>query len=270
VICDRCDQDAILRQRYSGLSLCREHFLSALEARAKQTIRAHGWIRTGDRIAVALSGGPASASLLHFLASRFGMRRDLSLIAITVDGGAGQGREMDRIRRMAEKTGVRWVGASPSANSGELPDGIAVSSERGAIRDNRLRDLALAALAEGAGATKLALGTSLDRRAGSVFLKVLRGDGSGLIHDPGQRRAGIQRIEPFIRIPAEELSLYARLNSLDHILAGERDAPGSLETEACRILSQYTRRHPSSMFALANLGDNLSAPDPGARGRGHG
>ena len=45
--CDRCSRDAIIYQRYSGLHLCEAHFQDTLVARAKRTIRAHGWIRRG-------------------------------------------------------------------------------------------------------------------------------------------------------------------------------------------------------------------------------
>ncbi|MDD1668246.1 MAG: tRNA(Ile)-lysidine synthase, partial [Methanomicrobiales archaeon] len=87
--CDRCGKDAIVHQRYSGLRLCGDHLQLDLAARVRRTIRAHGWIRSGDRIAIALSGGTGSSSLLHFLSAQFGNRPDLSLLAISVDEGTG-------------------------------------------------------------------------------------------------------------------------------------------------------------------------------------
>ena len=254
--CDRCGRDAVLSQRYSGLRLCGEHFLSALEARAKQTIRTRGWILPGDRIAVGLSGGPASCSLLHFLATHFGMRRDLSLVAITVD--EGNGMDTGGIRAMAGRRGIEWIGTGPGGGSGE-GNGAAVSGRWG------LRDIVLESLAREGGATKLAMGTSLDTRAGSVFLHVLRGDGAGLFQGTGQWHGGIPRIEPFIRIPADEISLYARLNGLDPAPSRAGEAGGSLENEAGRILKEFTARHPSALFSISNLGDALLAGGPGIR-----
>ena len=117
--CSRCGREAIIFQRYSGLRLCRDHFREGLEARALRTIRIHRWIRPGDRIAVGLSGGPASSSLLRFLSVHFGMRRDFSLVAITVDEGTGSCRDMPRIRGIAEGMGVPWAGTSLSQVFGE-------------------------------------------------------------------------------------------------------------------------------------------------------
>src|SRR5512136_1233858 len=261
--CDRCDRDAILLQRYSGLRLCGEHLISGLESRAKGTIRAHGWIRPGDRIAVALSGGPASVSLLHFLVTHFGMRRDLSFIAITVDEGGWT--DLGRTRAIAEGMGIEWAAASPHR---EIRGDRVPGQTEAPFGGTGLRDDALASLARDGGATKLALGTSLDSMARSVFLKVLDGDGAGLTRGSGEGEGGIPRIEPFIRIPAGELALYAMLNSLDHVSGRGMDARDSLEAEAGRLLDDFAARHPSAPFSLANLGEVISRGTGGGRTHG--
>jgi tRNA(Ile)-lysidine synthase TilS/MesJ len=245
--CNRCGRDAILFQRYSGLRLCRDHLKESLESRARRTIRAHGWIRPGDRIAVGLSGGAGSSSLLHFLLAHLGMRPDLTLLAITVDEGLGF-RDMARIRRIAEGMGVPWAGASLAGEFGDTREGI----------PTWLRERALSSLAGRAGATKLALGTSLEDGARSLFLRVLRGEASCILTTPQAGDGEIPRIRPFLRIPEEELSLYARLTVPDHLPARSREAPDPVEREADRMLSGYTARHPSAMFALVNLAGALS------------
>ena len=262
--CDRCVRDAIVFQRYSGLHLCGDHFQMDLVSRAKRTIRARGWIRTGDRIAVALSGGRSSGSLLHFLSAHFGMRRDLSLVAITVDEGTGSGRDMSRIERLAEGIGIEWAGTSfaeefggsPEAGSGCLP---------GSCRD-LLRSHALTSLARRMGATRLALGTTLDDEARSVFFSVLRGEAARLLARSPHGGGGIPRIRPFLRIPGQEVALYARLNTPGCDPDPGPRAPDPLENEAGRILAEYTNRHPGAMFSLVNLGEALtegSVPESG-------
>jgi tRNA(Ile)-lysidine synthase TilS/MesJ len=251
--CDRCGRDAVILQLSSGLRLCGDHLRLSLEARAKRTIRDHGWIGPGDRIAVALSGGPASSSLLHFLREHFGMRRDLSLVAITLDEG---GRDMARIGALAEGTGVGWVPGSLSGEAGIPPAGC-----------TWLRDQGLASLARRVGATKLALGTTLEDEARSVLLHVLRGEAARLAgrHSPGAGE--IPCIRPFLRIPGEELACYARLTVPGHLPPREPLVPGEVEREARRMLADYSSRHPSAPFGIVNLGEALAGhAGPGRAG----
>ena len=67
MLCSKCRRRAIIYQRYSGLHLCKAHFIADFEAKAKRAIRTHHWIIPDDRIAVALSGGKDSSALLFFL-----------------------------------------------------------------------------------------------------------------------------------------------------------------------------------------------------------
>jgi tRNA(Ile)-lysidine synthase TilS/MesJ len=261
VRCDRCGREAVHFQRYSGLRLCGEHLGASLESRAKREIRAGGGIRQGDRIAVGLPGGPDSSSLLRFLSVHFGMRRDISLFAITVDGGGGPGGDLDlaRVRGIAEGMGVRWAVTSPIGEGGEA-GGVARPPDDGGdarSRHTRLRDHALTSLALEMGATKLALGTSLDDVAREVFLRVIRGDPARLLWKK-EGRGEIPVVRPFSRIPREELLLYARLNGIDFIPEEARAAPGSLGNEAERLLADYAGRHPSALFSLASTGRALA------------
>ncbi len=171
--CDRCGRDAIVFQRYSGLHLCGDHFQRNLAARVKRTIRARGWIRTGDRIAVALSGGASGSSLLHFLSAHFGMRPDLSLVAITVDEGGDLSRDTHRIQRFVEGMKIEWAGTSFTEEFGDNP--VTDAGNLPVPCRDLLRNHALNSLAGRMGATKLALGTTLDDGARSVLLSVLRG-----------------------------------------------------------------------------------------------
>ena len=293
--CDRCGRDAVFHQRYSGLHLCGEHLSLSLESRAKRVIRARGWIQQGDRIAVGLSGGFCSSSLLRFLSVHFGMRRDLTLVAITVDEG---GRDMARVRGISEGLGIGWKGAALRDLCGDLPGETPPGGGDLPSPSSRARDRALVTLAGQVGATRLALGTSLDDEADSVFLHVIRGEAARLAASPAEEGEGIlfQKgpypsrgapappgtapppsepglpagpgipvIRPFSRVPEEEIGLFARLNGIDFIPVEKRSSPGSIGSEAAGMLREYTRRHPSALYSLVNLGEGLA----GRRDRGH-
>ena len=192
------------------------------------------------------------------------MRPDLSLVAITVDEGTGLSRDLSRIKRFAEEMGIEWAGTSYAEEFGGAPD-VGSGHIPVSCRDI-LRDYALTSLAGRMGATKLALGTSLDKEARSVLLSVLRGEPERFPGGPRPDEGGIPRIRPFLRIPEQEVALYGQLNLPGNEMApcvGARDPP---EGEVQRILDAYTNRHPAAPFSLVNLGEALlerRVPEPG-------
>ena len=82
--CSKCLQDAIIFQPYSGLHLCGQHIIADVEAKAKKVIRAHGWLKSGDHIAVFLSGDQSSSALLYFLKKLTAQRHDIRITAIII------------------------------------------------------------------------------------------------------------------------------------------------------------------------------------------
>src|SRR5262245_52602997 len=126
-------------------------------------MRAHGLVAAGDRVLVAVSGGPDSTALLlvlHELAGRFG----ITLEAATVDHGlrAESAAEAALVARRCADLGVTCEVLR-----------VDVGAERGrhvswqdAARRARLN--ALEALAEKRGAARIALGHTADDQAETV------------------------------------------------------------------------------------------------------
>ena len=109
MLCSKCRRQAVLYQRYSGLHLCKAHFIADFEAKAKRAIRTHRWIVPNDRIAVALSGGKDSSALLYFMKKLVGERRDITLSAITIDEGIDGYRDNRDAARIAELIGTELI-----------------------------------------------------------------------------------------------------------------------------------------------------------------
>lgn len=222
--CSKCRRDAVIFQRYSGLRLCRDHFIADVEAKAKREIRQRRWLATGDTIAVILEGDPASAALLGFLVKVFGSRPDITVLALVATAGAGE---------VAEKLGV----PCHEVTGGQNPETAA-------------RDL---------GATKIAVGTTLDEIALDVLVTVLDGHAERLAGERESGQSPLPRIAPFSVVPAEEVALYARLITGHIAEAPTAPAAGGLRADARTLLDDYTARHPATKFALKNLKDELSA-----------
>ena len=67
MICSKCSERAVVSQRYSGLHLCRNHFIEDFERRVAETLQKNGMVQDGEKIAVAVSGGKDSTALLMSL-----------------------------------------------------------------------------------------------------------------------------------------------------------------------------------------------------------
>ncbi|MDD3622062.1 MAG: TIGR00269 family protein [Methanofollis sp.] len=258
--CAKCRKDAVIWQRYSGLHLCRDHFIADVEKKAKREIRTHHWVESGDTIAVALSGGKDSGALLHFLARTFGKRRDVDLLALTVDEGIAGYRDPGVAREIAESHDVPWHCVSFAEMLGITTDQIV--TQKGDTRSctycGVLRRHCLNAAARDLGATKLAVGMNLDDEAQSVLMNVLRGDATRLLSRQSPMAGVVPRIKPFAMVPEREVALYAYL-TLAHFEEGACPYSGTaLRGDVRALLNDYALRHPAARFALKNLGEELS------------
>lgn len=258
--CDKCRRRAAIFQRYSGLHLCESHVVADVEAKAKRAIRTHRWMRSGDHIAVALSGGKDSSALLYFLTMLTAQRRDITLSAITVDEGIAGYRDPQQAVRIAESLGISCLTASFRDEYGITVDEIVAQkgdrcscSYCGVLRRSLINRIA-----REHGVTKLALGFNLDDEAQSVLMNVLRGDADRILRP--QREAGgmVPRIRPFIYVPEREVALYAHL----HVAGvGQGRCPyahNSLRADVRSVLNDYTLRHPSTKYSLVNIGERLA------------
>jgi len=84
--CKICKEPANVYLKYCGLKLCKPHFIEFVQKRVKRTIKRYGIIHQNDKIAVALSGGKDSQTLIHILKklypspdSLFGIHVDLGI-----------------------------------------------------------------------------------------------------------------------------------------------------------------------------------------------
>lgn len=84
-VCKR--REAFFFRPYSGEKLCQKCFAESIEAKVRATIAKYNMFNYSDKIAVAVSGGKDSLSLLHVLAKMERRHPKASLVAVTVDEG---------------------------------------------------------------------------------------------------------------------------------------------------------------------------------------
>jgi hypothetical protein len=254
--CDKCRNETVLSQPYSGRHLCGRHLAADVEDRAKHAIRAHHWLTSGDHIVAAISGDRRGGALLCFLERLIAHRRDVRLSAILTGPAAAGSDPAAGTMRYAALLGIPVL-AYPTLNdratavgNGDVPDDDTVWNSGMPCRSLQQK------LAEKYKITKIAVGFSLDDIALGVLEQFLRGNAYSLAHPPGA--GAISVICPFMSVPSHELDLY-----WDYAGNGEnlpRCTPFSdcFSRDIATLLGDYYSRHPATKYALLHLGEDLS------------
>lgn len=226
-----------------------------IEQRVLSTIETKKLISTGDRIAVALSGGKDSTALLLLLCRLLPALKDVSLVAITIDEGITGYREdtvhsaEDLIRRL----GIEHYCISFTEQFGAPLDDLLKGRESQACSIcGILRKKALNLGAQRVGATKLATGHNLDDEAQSVLMNVLRGDLPRLVRNSGNDSPGafIRRIKPLACISEKEVATYLMLNDTWTSLPECPYTRYALRREVRTMLTTLEYRHPGTMLRI--------------------
>jgi len=267
--CSKCPRDAMVFQPYSGLHLCDQHIIADVEAKAKKVIRAQGWLKSGDHIAVPLSIDKSSGALLYFLKKLTAERRDIRISAIMIDDGTSDPADTLHLKRIAERLDTECITGSWEGKSGEGVDPVTQrTGELSASCDgNSHHFLLLEKVAQQHGITKIARGFSVDEAAGAVLESVIRGEAERLSGKPCPET--IPRICPFISVTAAEISLYAVLCGFGDEPALSPEQGDELHKDTVTMLESFTNNHPATKYALLNLGENLAVSLPGIAGLIH-
>jgi hypothetical protein len=228
--CDKCGNEAVFFQSYSGRHLCSRHLALDIEARAKRTIRSHHWMSHGDHIAVVVTGDRKSAALLSFLQKLTADRRDIRLSAIPACGEDAGTKSRSSARTVAESLRVPCIEMP-------LPTGSGTAAQEKV--------------------TRIALAISLDDIAQEVLGEFLFGNAGRLVHPWPGGNGPVPVICPFITVPSDELDIYGDFpgNGID--LEQSTLHQKGVQKDTAAFLDEYSRRHTATKFALLHLWEQM-------------
>ena len=244
----------------------KKEFIEYFEKRVRKTISRWKMLEPDSKIAVAVSGGKDSMTLLHVL---YKIEKDFpsELMIIHLDEGIKgySDKNQEIVKKAAEELGIPLYIATYKELFGFSIDDIAKYPR--AVRKFATctfcgvwRRWALNFLALKVGADRLATAHCLDDEAQTIIMNVLRGSLINIYKlkpYPIVAEKIVPRIKPFRDIPEREVTFYAHLNNIPY-----NDVPCPYATEGMRWniriwLYQQEEERPGTLYNILRFGERL-------------
>ncbi|MGD6808717.1 MAG: TIGR00269 family protein [Candidatus Bathyarchaeia archaeon] len=270
-ICTVCKQrESFFYRKYSGQRLCRKCFGESVESKVRATITKYHMLEFDDRLAVAVSGGKDSLSLLHILAKLRKYRPKTTLVAVTVDEGIKGYRDealdiaVENCKQLEIPHHIVSFKGLFGCTLDELLSKVRANGQTeltSCAYCGVLRRRAMNIAAREVGATKIATAHTLDDEAQTVLMNILRGDIARLSKEkPVTSEVHpmlVRKIKPFCEIPENESALYAYVKKIPF-----QDTPCPYASEALRndiraMLNRMEEKHAGTKFTVSRSIEKL-------------
>jgi len=256
-----CGQKAVYQG--SGRSLCKTHFLDAVEKKVERTIKDFDLIKKGDNVCVAASGGKDSLVAL-FLVKKYADPLGIPVFALAVDEGIAGYREhtLSDLRTFCGHLKIPLHFVSFKENYGKTLDEIHEKAlkqfgKKPCTVCGVFRRASLNRKARELGATKLVTGHNLDDESQSFLMNVLLGNMShnaslGPITGLQEREGFIQRVKPLYFVTEKETRLYAFLKGFKIDFAECPNVHLSFRSKVRDWLNQMETEFPGTKNSVVN------------------
>jgi cytoplasmic tRNA 2-thiolation protein 1 len=241
-LCVKCRNGiGVYSRHYSGETLCKRCFISSIEEKTHKTINKFSMLRHDDRVAVAVSGGKDSLSLLYVLTQILERNHRAPPIAITVDEGIRNYRDesLAIVERFCANLNIENRVVSYRELFGRDMDQAML--ERPSIKMSScsicgtFRRRAIDLAAESVDANVIATAHNLDDQLQTFIINMMAGDvqriGWTYPQTATSKFHNLKKIKPFCEIYEQEIVFYAL----------QRDIP--FQTEDCPYMDESIRTH---------------------------
>jgi uncharacterized protein (TIGR00269 family) len=251
---------------YSGEKLCVKCFTKSIEDKARATIAKHDMFNLNDNIAVAVSGGKDSVTLLHILAKLEEEFPKATLCAVTVDEGIRGYRDealkfaVENCRRLGVKHTTVSFRELFGIQLDELVNKLRKESENnsGGLSPcaycGVLRRRALNLAARRVKADKLALAHNLDDEAQTILLNIMHGDVLRVARIrpvlKEKHPLFVPRVKPLGEVPEKEIAFYAYLNNIEFQSVPCPYASTALRSDIRTMLNRIEEKHAGTKFTV--------------------
>ncbi len=257
--CSLCRHNkAFYRREYEGVNLCKTCFKSSIEKKVRRTISSWKMFTPEDHVAVAVSGGKDSLTMLMILSKLSSRFPRTKITAVTVDEGIAGYREeavnlaSDYCRKLEIDHQV--VSFQEIYGSG-LDDFLRQKKQRQTACSycGVFRRKAINLAARKVGATKIATAHNLDDVLQTYLLNILEGDVerfvrfSPVLRD--SRGQFLTRVKPLCEIPEKEVALYGYAEGLQFQTASCPYMSEALRNELRSIFNRLEIAHPGVLFS---------------------
>lgn len=178
--------------------------------KVKKTIEKFGLLKNGDKVIIALSGGPDSTALLftlNALKRQYGLKLHIAHLDHMFRGEEEARKDCDYVLNLANRLKLPF--SLGRAKVKEYAKDAGLSLEEAG---RHMRYEFLSNIAKDVGANKVALGHTLDDQAETILMRFIRGTGLGGLRGipPIRRLDGKFIVRPLIEVWRKDIDEYLR------------------------------------------------------------
>ena len=269
--CTACKhRSAFFYRPYSGQYLCKKCFTESIDKKVRATIAKNDMFTFHDKIAVAVSGGKDSLTLLQILANMEKLRPKATLMAITVDEGIKGYRDesMKLAAAKCNELGIQQHVVSFEELYGCTLDELVANNKQ--RKDNELtpcaycgvlRRRALNVAAREVAASKVATGHTLDDETQTILMNVLRGDLERLTKvkpvTDEVHPSFVRKVKPLCKIPERESALYAYVKKINFQSTPCPYASQAYRNDVRTTLNRMEEKYAGTKFTVFNFAERI-------------
>ncbi len=249
--------------------MCKRCFTESIENKVRATIVKYKMLSYGDKVAVAVSGGKDSITLLEILAKMERHYPRATLTAVTVDEGIAGYRDeaLDLTSSTCKRLGIQHHIVSFKKLYGSTLDEIVARTKEigspltpcafcGVLRRKAMNLAALEAKAD-----KIATGHTLDDEVQTSMMNIFHGDIAKLaaekpVTDLVHPRL-VQKVKPLCEIPERESALYAYVKGFKFQSCPCPYAGEAMRNDIRVLLNRMEERHAGTKFTIFKSIDKL-------------
>lgn len=266
-LCNKCNKkNAVYHRRYSGEILCKSCFLNSIEKKTLQTISKYSMLRFNQKIAVGVSGGKDSLTLLHIL-KKISKRNNNEIVAITIDEGIEgyRNESLSLVKNFCKDEEVSLMIFSYKELFGSSMDDAIIERKSNKFSScsicGTFRRRALDIASQFVNAEVLATAHNLDDYLQTFMINLFSGDVGRIgwmYPQPIEYSNGLKKIKPFVELYESEIVFYAFHSGIEFQTDQCPYMNESIRSEFRLFFNDLEKIHPGIKYNCFNSMNKLS------------